>query len=96
MQAIEYWRHNKTWAKDLGKKGKVLAATEVFVGAEEQEKQLPYFYVLVDFGKERKTMMAALGENLRAGDEVEVVFRKLAESTPEAIIHYGLKVRKCS
>ena len=41
-------------------------------------------------------MMAALGENLRAGDEVEVVFRKLAESTPEAIIHYGLKVRKCS
>ena len=48
MQAIEYWRHNKTWAKDLGKKGKVLAATEVFVGAEEQEKQLPYFYVLVE------------------------------------------------
>lgn len=94
MKPPQYWRHTKTWSDWLGKTGTVVASTIVRVAAHQRSSMTPYSYVIVDFGEVRREMMAEGHQVLQPGDTVECVLRKMAESEPHALIHYGLKVKK--
>lgn len=94
MQTIEYWRKNKDWQQYLGKRAEVIAQTLVHVSAQKQEAFLPYPYLIVDLGIERKELMGVLGESFQIGDQVELVLRKLSQEDPAELISYGLKARK--
>ena len=94
MQTIGSWRHNKTWAKQLGQCGRVVAATIVRVAADEQVAFSPYPYLLVDFPIGRKAVIGVQGESFKIGDQVKLVLRKLSREGAEEIISYGLKAEK--
>ncbi len=94
MKPPQYWRQSKTWSEWLGKTGRVIASTIVRVAAHQRASQTPYSYVVVDFGDIRKEMMGEGHQVLQPGDQVECVLRKIAESEPHELIHYGLKVKK--
>lgn len=94
MKPPLYWRLNKNWSNWLGKQGKVIAATLVRVASPECEPLLPFSYVIVDFGQEKKEMMGADHEIFTIGDQVECVLRKTAQNEPHELIDYGIKVTK--
>lgn len=96
MKPAAYWRSSKEWSKWLGRRGKVIVATMVTVAAPDQESLTPYAYAIVDFEGEKKEFMGAGNAELRTGDDVECVLRKLSVSQPHELISYGIKVEKVS
>lgn len=89
-----YWRRNKEWKKLMGKKGKVLFSTRVRVATMRQEKWTPYSFVLVDIEGKKYEMMGTGKEELKSGDKIVCVLRRLSEPTRDGLIEYGIKARK--
>ena len=96
MQITEYWRANKNWAKYLGKKGKVIAASMMEVAASDQTELLPYAYLLIELEQEKISLMGSAHQQFSIGDEVQIVLRKIKKEAQEEIICYGLKAEKLS
>lgn len=94
MKPVAYWRQSKDWANWIGKTGTVVASTQIRVTSPELSEFAPYSFVLVDFGDQRRELMAASGESISAGDDVVCVLRKMATPDATGIIHYGIKVSK--
>lgn len=94
ITSVPYWRQNTSWSVWLGKKGKVILSTLLQISSPDQKAYLPYSFVLVDFGGEKREFMGIKGEVFESGDVVECVFRKVSSPSEEGIIHYGIKVKK--
>jgi len=94
MKPAKYWRLNKQWQNYLGKMGKVIAATKIHVSTPEHQVFVPYNYVIVDFGDEKKEFMGNANGDLTVGDKVECVLRKIQEPDEKGLVTYGIKVRK--
>lgn len=90
----QYWRHNKTWAKWLGRQGEVIAVTQMHVGIPALASWTPTSYALVDFGDERHEFLVAGQGTVQSGDQVECVLRKLGQPDETGVIPYGIKVQK--
>lgn len=93
MLITEYWRANKNWAKYLGKRGKVLAASMMEVAASDQVELLPYAYLLVELDQEKISLMGSAHQKFEIGDEVEIVLRKIKKEAQSEIICYGIKAK---
>jgi uncharacterized OB-fold protein len=94
MNAPTYHRQNKNWSKYLGRRGKVIVASQVKVTTSRLEINLPYYLLLVSFAKEKKELMGVAGEDFKPGDAVECVLRKLDRAEKSEIIFYGLKAAR--
>lgn len=94
MTPAEYVRKNKEWKKLLGKRGVVVATTQVRVASPELAAFTPYSYAIVEIDGVRRSWMGVVGEVLSVGDTVECILRKIAIPGPQEIIPYGIKVRK--
>lgn len=94
MKPAAYWRQSKTWQQWLGRTGTVIASTSIHVAPPQLAAFVPYSYVIVDFGSEKMEFMGAGQDELRVGDEVICVLRKLCVPSDEALIPYGIKVVK--
>ncbi|MCL5675529.1 MAG: OB-fold domain-containing protein [Patescibacteria group bacterium] len=103
---IKIWREQKKIKNFLGLKGKVVSATLVRVPPLGFSNQAPYFVAIVDMenpakggqGKQRLIgqMVDVFETEIKTGQKVEVVYRKLAETDKEDVIHYGIKFRPTS
>ncbi len=75
-------------------KGKIISFTEVYSPAPAFEKQVPYIIALIEL-EEGCRVLAQLtdtaGQEVKIGEEVEMVFRKISEEGE--IICYGYKAR---
>ncbi len=94
MKPPYYWRLNKDWSNWIGQRGRVLASTLIRVSSPDCEALLPFSYVVVDFGNDKREMMGADHEVFEIGDEVICVLRKTAVTQDNELIEYGLKVTK--
>jgi uncharacterized OB-fold protein len=78
-------------------KGKVYSFTEVTAPPEGFELEVPYILAIVEL-EEGPKITAQIVEvrepEIRIGDAVEAVFRKIKEDGEEGLIHYGFKFRK--
>lgn len=77
-------------------KGKVHSLTEILVAPTGLEKQVPYIFAIIELDEGVKILGQIVCENyddVKIGDKVEVVFRKIQQDDPEGLIHYGLKFR---
>ena len=93
---IDTWRQTKKLKNNLGKKGKLVVWTKLYVAPEGFEKQLPYVVAIVEFeNNERKTLQLVDFDeaNLNIGQEVITVVRRIGEVSSDSIIEYGLKVK---
>lgn len=94
MKPAMYWRASKQWAKWLGKRGEVIAASQMQVAVPELANWTPITLALVDFGTERHEFMVAGQGVVTSGDQVECVLRKLSQPDEQGVIAYGIKVQK--
>ena len=96
ISPIKIWRHQKKIAKHIGQTGKIVSFTLVRVAPLEFKQQAPYLVVIVKM-KNGRTMVGQLvdwkNKNLKIGQEVKVVYRKIREPDSEGIIPYGIKFK---
>jgi len=94
MKPAQYWRLNKSWSQWLGRRGEVIAVTQMQVGIPSLADQTPTLYALVDFGDMRHEFLVIGQDTLQSGDQVECVLRKLGQPDESGVIPYGIKVQK--
>lgn len=96
ISPVKTWRRQKETRKILGKQGKIIASTTIFIAGINFKKNTPYPVVLVEFSDKKKAFgqLVDFEENdLQIGQPVIAVLRKVRDSSDESIIAYGIKFR---
>ena len=75
-----YWRQTKKLPELLGKTGTVIFATTTTV--------------LVEIQSQKYELIPSLDSQLKTGDKIICVFRRLSTPTQSGLIEYGIKVKK--
>ncbi|MBD3389770.1 transcriptional regulator [Candidatus Micrarchaeota archaeon] len=76
--------------------GKVYSFTEIHAPPSGFEEQVPYVIAVVELDEGSRCtgqIVDAEGKDVKIGDHVEGVFRKILSDDPEGPIHYGFKFR---
>jgi uncharacterized OB-fold protein len=92
---IATWRTIKSLHKELGKSGKIVVWTKIFVAPQGFSQQVPYVVAIIAFGKEKRTLQLVDYEEdqLQAGQQVVTVVRRIGSAGSEDVISYGLKAK---
>ncbi len=78
-------------------RGKIYSYTITYVPSNGFEDQVPYVLAIVELedGPKITTQVTDCDPNdIKIGDEVEIVFRRMGEEGEEGVIYYGYKARK--
>lgn len=81
----------------LKRRGKVLTYTVVHVAANGFEDQAPYVLAIVELEDGPRLTAQVTDCNMdeiKIGDEVEIVFRRMGEDGQDGVIYYGFKARR--
>ena len=80
----------------LKRQGKVLSYTVAHVAAEGFEDQVPYVLAIIEL-EDGPRLTAQITDcnpdEIKIGDEVEMVFRRMGEESQDGVIYYGFKGR---
>jgi len=89
------WRQHKKLHNYLGKVGKLLVWTRVFVAPSGFEHQTPYLVGIVQFNEEKMPLQIVdcIEEDLKVNMKVITVIRKIGKAKTEDVIEYGVKVK---
>ncbi len=96
ISPVKIWRRQKEIRKVLGKKGKILTWTKIFTPGSDFKKYAPYPVVLVKLENKEKIygqLVDCEEKNLKIGQEVISVLRKVRASSEEGVIAYGIKFK---
>ncbi len=91
---VQVWRTAKELHKFLGKKGKIVVWTRIFVAPSGYEA--PYVVAIVEFeDKTRKSLQVVdyKEDQLKPGQQVITTIRRIGKAAPEEVITYGVKVK---
>ena len=84
--------------KQFSGKGKIYSYSELSSGPAGFELAAPYLLAIVELDEGPKLTAQVVGvkdSDVKVGDCVEMVFRKIQEDSKEGLIHYGYKFRLC-
>ncbi|MBI2018109.1 OB-fold domain-containing protein [Candidatus Daviesbacteria bacterium] len=99
---VQIWRKHKNLHNYLGKTGRLLVWTKIFVAPTGFEHQTPYIVGIVQFedpstssGQVRlpAQVVDCPEESLKVNQKVQVVIRKIGKAKAEDVIEYGIKVK---
>ena len=80
----------------LKRRGKVLSYTVIHVAAEGFEDQVPYVLAIIEL-EDGPRLTAQITDcnpdEIKIGDEVKIVFRRMGEESQDGVIYYGFKGR---
>ena len=96
QSAVKVWRKQKQYQRILGKMGKILSWTEIFVAPPKFAGDTPYSVVLVELVDGQKVygqLVDFTAEKREIGKRVKAVLRKNGEVGPEEVIEYGVKFK---
>lgn len=96
ISPVKIWRHQKEIADLLGKEGRVVSWTMVRVPPAGYEQEAPYPVVLVEIENGQRLVGQLVDwqrEDLKIGQKVKVVYRRIRKPEAEGVIPYGLKFR---
>lgn len=91
-------RKGKIVPKQFSGNGKIYSFTEVYSGPAGFELEAPYLLAIVELDEGPRITAQIVGaseKDVKIGDRVEMVFRKIMEDSEEGLIHYGYKFRLC-
>lgn len=97
---VKIWRNHKEINKYLNLKGVVLMWTKIYSAPVGFEKQAPYFVAIVKLddppagGREKITAMLVDCDELKTGDRVKTVLRRIGEVDKDEVLEYGIKCVK--
>jgi len=89
-------RRGKIVPKQFLGKGKIYSFTEVSDGPAGFELESPYVLAIIELAEGPRLTAQVVGvceKDVKIGDEVEMVFRKIFEDGKDGPIHYGYKFR---
>ncbi|OGH13785.1 MAG: hypothetical protein A2687_03275 [Candidatus Levybacteria bacterium RIFCSPHIGHO2_01_FULL_38_26] len=93
---VKLWRRQKSASSLIGKKGKILHWTIIRVPAKSFVDQAPYPVVIVKV-QNGENMIGQLvdwqKEDLKVGQDVVCVLRRLRTEERESIIYYNIKFK---
>lgn len=93
---VTVWRHHKNIRNYLGKKGKVLVWTKVFVAPAGFEHEAPYFVAIVEFEDKQRMPLQVVdfeGTELKINQKIVAVVRRLGKVKLDEVIEYGIKAK---
>lgn len=80
----------------LKRQGKVISYTVIHVAAEGFEDQVPYVLAIIEL-EDGPRLTAQVtdcnSDEIKIGDEVEIIFRRMGEESKDGVIYYGFKGR---
>jgi uncharacterized OB-fold protein len=94
ISPVKIWRHQKKIAQLLGKEGKIISWTVIYVPPVGYESEAPYPVVLVELesgGRMVGQLVDWQRKNLRVGQKVRAVYRRIRSPDLEGVIPYGIK-----
>lgn len=95
ISPVKIWRRQKETRILLGKKGKILSWTKIFVPGKDFKKYAPYSVVMVEFSDGQRSVGQLVdnpGEP-KIGDTATTVLRKVREGSEDGVIAYGIKFK---
>ena len=96
ISPVKIWRRQKNIRKLLGKTGIIVSWTKIFVPGNGFQRYAPYPVVLVEFinGEKAIGQLVDFGDDdLKFGQSVVAVLRKVREETDDGVIAYGVKFK---
>jgi len=96
ISPVKIWRRQKNIRKLLGETGIITSWTKIFVPGNGFQRYAPYPVVLVklDDGEKAVGQLVDYNDNdLKIGQSVKTVLRKVREGTDDGVIAYGIKFK---
>lgn len=96
ISPVKVWRNQKKIINILGKKGKIISYSMIYVPPAGFENIAPYPVVLVEFSEGGRYIAQLTDWNdktLKIGQKVIAVLRKTRDAGNEGVIPYGIKVK---
>lgn len=93
---VTVWRHHKNIKNYLGKTGKIIVWTKVFIAPAGFEHEAPYPVAIVEFSKNDKMPLQLVEyeeKHLKPGQKIITVVRKLGKVGLDEVIEYGIKAK---
>jgi uncharacterized OB-fold protein len=95
ISPVKIWRRQKKIRQFLGKVGKVITWTKIYVAGSDFKQNAPYIVVLVKLEKEKILVQLTdeKEEKNLIGKKVKICLRRIRQIGHEDIIPYGLKAK---
>lgn len=95
ISPVKLWRNQRKVRELIGKKGTVISWTIIRVPPQGFETQSPYPVVLVDLGDRREIgqLVDVVGSEVKIGQRVKAILRRVRAPDTEGVIQYGIKFR---
>ncbi len=96
ISPVKIWRRQKEVRKVIGKKGRIISWTRIYVAGTDFKKMVPYYVVLVEFNDGSRSIgqLVDVGdEKINIGSWVIALLRKVKDIKEEDVIPYGVKFR---
>lgn len=96
ISPVKIWRHQKKIALLLGREGRIISWTVIRVPPAGYEEEAPYPVVLVELEKGKRLTAQLVDwqeEDLKIGQKVKAVYRRVRKPDLEGVIPYGIKFR---
>ncbi len=96
ISPVKIWRNQKKITNTLGKEGKIISYSLVYVPPSGFENEAPYPVVLVETNDKERFVAQLIDwdkNDLSIGQKVKAVLRKTRNPGSEGIIPYGIKFK---
>lgn len=93
---VTVWRHHKNIRNYLGKTGKIIVWTKVFVAPAGFEHEAPYFVAIVELEDGTRMPLQIVdfeGEGLKRNQKIVTVVRRLGKVKLDEVIEYCIKAK---
>lgn len=94
ISPVKVWRRQKQIREYLGKKGKVITWTKIFIAGSAYKKFAPYYVVMVEFENEKRLygqLVGIIEDQIMIGMKVKAILRKVRVPEDDGVIAYGIK-----
>ncbi|OGK20139.1 hypothetical protein A3C23_01400 [Candidatus Roizmanbacteria bacterium RIFCSPHIGHO2_02_FULL_37_13b] len=96
ISPVKIWRRQRHIKDQLGKTGKILTWTKIYIAAKEFKKNAPYYVVMVELDSGRRLygqLVDLMDEKISIGMKVESILRKVRQPSQDGVIAYGIKFK---
>jgi len=92
--AIKIWRENENLNLWIGIKGQIISYTQIY-GTNSNDNN-PYYVTLVKLDNGIFSTLSIVSESIdiKIGDQVVLVLRRIKDPSKESIVEYGIKAKK--
>ena len=95
ISSVTNWRQTKDIHKRVGRVGKVVSWTKIFVAPTGYENDVPYYAGIIAFEKSKREtyQFVNFDNDPIIGQNVITVIRRIGKQKPAEVIQYGVKVK---